>query len=94
MLALSLMDDDGNLLLPAGSPLSSATLRGLRRRGVEMIAVVVSEADPTSAPAEDLGVRMDRLAKHMRVLFRHSQAEGQVNPLFHIVLNYRQSESP
>lgn len=90
VLAESVVDGQGNLLLPAGSALALTTLGNLRRRGIETLTIFTSEPEPSLA-LEDQSLRSENVTKHMRNVFRHSLAEGRVNPLFHIVLNYRQN---
>lgn len=89
-LAQPVLDAHGQLLLPAGTPLTRGILRSLQQRDIETVFVQLPETDPAAGvkpaqPAESAAAAENRLLH----LFRPAMRAGQVNPLFHLILNYR-----
>lgn len=91
VLADDVVDAVGRVLLPRGTELGDATLSGLRRRGVESVALEVAEA------AEDV----DRRAAHRRaveqelhVRFRRAGEGAATRLLFRATLEYLLEKSP
>jgi hypothetical protein len=66
-----LLDQQGQVLLPQGAILSAAIIALLPRHGVDMLAVVPSEAGSV-APGPDHGALQARLAH----LFRNTNADN------------------
>ncbi|WP_160319362.1 hypothetical protein [Paracidovorax avenae] len=90
-LAVSVEDAHGQLLLRAGADVTPGVLRALREYGIH--AVQVDEA-PQAAPfavppAQDPVHARARIEERLRHLFRGAIGAGQINPLFHLVLEHR-----
>lgn len=96
VLAQPVLDGQAQLLLPAGSPVTSSVLRSLQRRGIER--VFVSQAEPlATGPTADPEGRQDRHEEthaRLRHLFRPALRMGQLNPLMHLILRYRADRTP
>ncbi len=94
ILAQSVLDAHGQLLLPAGANITHATLRSLRQRGIE--TVMVASPGGASAPVEKLPpqVLQAQVEKRLRHLFRPALQAGQLNPLFHLIAQHRLTERP
>jgi hypothetical protein len=93
-LAAQLLDDSGNVLLPAGAVLSAAMLDKLERRGVATLTVAMqAEADPHAVLADKARAEAERERRQARLahLFRHSAAEGATGELVELLLNYHRS---
>jgi len=83
----AVLDQQGNLLIPAGTALTEAMLKSLQRRGVDRFYVAndgISEADLAAERARI----MERLGK----LFRKYPASGEGNPLWLHIVEYRLGE--
>ena len=90
-LAAQLLDDSGNVLLPAGAVLSAAILNKLERRGIATLTVTMeAESDPHAALADQAEAEAERERRQARLahLFRHSAAEGATGQLVELLLNY------
>lgn len=92
-LAQAVLDAHGQLLLPAGAPLTLGVLRSLQQRDIETVFVQLPEpaaaaGDKAAEPAENKAAMENRLLH----LFRPAMRAGQLNPLFHLILNYRAGE--
>lgn len=84
-----LLDANGNILLKQGMMLTESTLKSLRRHGIEMLAVVCTDADrndPAASPAH----QEQRLA----ILFRKpgKDDEDATGILHQYVRQYRLGE--
>ena len=86
VLARSLLDANGGVLLPAGASLTAASLNSLRRRGIEQLQVVC-EAEPPDQ-AEILAER-ERQRQRLGRLFRRSADSGATGMLLARLTNYR-----
>lgn len=84
VLAEPVLDSGGNVLLPAQLSLTAAHLEGLRRRGIEEIAVAVPEE------AEDTARRRAEIRQRVLYLFRHSADDPGAQALLHAVLAFRE----
>ncbi|UCU98121.1 hypothetical protein [Acidovorax radicis] len=93
ILAQSVLDLHGQLLLPAGANITNDTLRSLRQRGVETVMVAAPEVtlSPGKIPPQVLQAQIDKRLRH---LFRPALKAGQLNPLFHLIAEYRLKEKP
>jgi hypothetical protein len=69
-----LLDHHGQVLLPQGAILTAAIIALLPRHGIEMLAVLRSDAQPEPAP--DHAALQNRLAH----LFRKNTGENKDNP--------------
>lgn len=89
VLARTLQDASGTVLLPAGATLSEANLSSLRRRGIEQVVIVgAAEAvDPALLQAE----RERKRARLLR-LFRRSAEVGATTLLLERLMQYRGQE--
>jgi len=76
VLAAPLLDASGSMLLPEGSTLTEATLKSLRRRGIERctISLPADTADPAQRARE-----RELACARLQHLFRHS-AEQEAGP--------------
>ncbi len=92
ILAQPVLDTHGQLLLPAGANVTRDTLKSLRQRGIE--TVMVDVPDEASAPVEKLPpqVLQAQVEKRLRHLFRPALQAGQLNPIFHLITEYRLKE--
>ncbi|MNL03192.1 hypothetical protein D3C87_1237200 [compost metagenome] len=91
-LAQSVLDSHGQLLLPAGANITSDTLRSLQQRGVQTVMVTPPKdtlPSPGRIPPEILQAQIDKRLRH---LFRATIQAGQLNPLFHLIAEYRLKE--
>ena len=90
VLARPVLDENGNMLVAAGAPLTAGLKSSLLRRGVMEVAVVEANAN-ASAAADSRDAVLARQATEARLLhlFRHVLRSGQVSPLFQIVSRYR-----
>ncbi|RYH52551.1 MAG: hypothetical protein EON54_14525 [Alcaligenaceae bacterium] len=94
LLAQPVLDAHGQLLLPAGAPISRSALNSLQRRGVETIFVnPPPEKGAAHSKADPAAVQPDT-EKRLLHLFRPAMEAGQLNPLFHLILRYRSVEKP
>ena len=86
VLAHSLLDPGGAVLLPAGATLSAASLNSLRRRGIEQLQVV-AEAEPPDQ--EQLKAERERQCQRLERLFRRSAGSGATGLLLGRLTDYR-----
>ena len=94
LLAQPVLDAHGQLLLPAGAPITRSALNSLQRRGVETIFVnPPTEAGSDNGRANPAALQADA-EKRLLHLFRPAMKAGQLNPLFHLILRYRSVEKP
>lgn len=96
-LAEPVRDLQGQMLLPAGAQLSASTLRALEQRGIATVFIDLPE--PTTAAGalaepEDPHAARARVEARLAHLFRPALREGQLNPLFHLILQFRVEEQP
>lgn len=93
-LAQPVLDSNGQLLLPAGAPITRNTLNSLQQRGIDTVFVnsppEASEADSKVDPA----LQQAQTEKRLLHLFRPAMRAGQLNPLFHLIRRYRAVEKP
>jgi hypothetical protein len=83
-----LHDRAGNLLLPASATLAAATLDALRRRGVEVLAIVDDSVTP-----EQLAAGRAQAMERIGHLFRFA-GTGPANALLRrVVESYRAEEA-
>lgn len=90
-LAESVRDVHGQLLLPPGACLTFGILRSLRERGIDIVLIAAPPEDaPSTLPAQKdpLNRRM-QVEDRLQYLFRPAIGAGQINPLYHLVLEYR-----
>ncbi len=92
VLAVPVSDGSGQLLLPAGSLLTRNILDGLRRRGIDKVAVSESRATQEIHLIHDVNEVQAQVEARMQHLFRHALRAGQINPLLHMVCAYRLKE--
>jgi hypothetical protein len=94
VLAEPVHDAQGQLLLPAGTVLSTDLIAALRRRGIASAAIVLPGAQAGEGAPEGGGMQASRaqIDARMQRLFRHTAKTGQLNPLLHIVRRYRLGE--
>lgn len=98
VLAQPVLDGQAQLLLPAGSAVTGGVLRSLQQRGIQTV-FVVQTAPPAGGPAQDAEAPPapdSREATQARLLhlFRPALRLGQLNPLLHLILRYRDAEKP
>ena len=86
VLADTLHDAGGNVLLPRGATLGEATLNSLRRRGIETLTIVAPDAPPDP---EREAARREALERQMRQLFRHAGDDATILTLRQTLLDYR-----
>lgn len=86
VLAEALHDQAGNVLLPAGTTLTGATLNSLRRRGIESLGIVGENAadDGAASPAE-----RERQCARLARMFRNSAGIGATGELLERLYRYR-----
>jgi hypothetical protein len=90
LLSHDLLDDAGNVLLPAGATLSAVSLRSLRRRGIETLPVVAdTEADGAPPDPAALAAERERRLARLAHLFRRSADVGATGRLLAQLLVYR-----
>lgn len=90
-LAEAVRDVHGQLLLPPGASLTFDILRSLRNRGIDVVRI---DAPPGGAPSnppiqKDPVERRLQVEDRLQYLFRPAICAGQINPLYHLVLEYR-----
>ncbi|MCE1194796.1 MAG: hypothetical protein LWW96_21840 [Acidovorax sp.] len=96
VLAQPVLDSQAQLLLPAGSVVTTGVLRSLQQRGIQTV-FVVQAAPPAGGAAQD-GAAPPPPASHEATqarllhLFRPALRLGQLNPLLHLILRYRDAE--
>ena len=82
--AEAVVDAGGRVLLPAGSELTESSLNGLRRRGIETVAVeFVSAADPA-----EQAVRREHLVAELDHRFRQAGSGQETRTLYAEILAY------
>lgn len=90
-LAESLQDVNGNLLMQEGVTITPDILRGLRERGIAVVRVDVY-SDEVTTPASvcnDIESYKKDIEDRLKYLFRSATGSGQINPLHHLVFEYR-----
>lgn len=93
MLAAPVHDENGRLLLPAGTALSSDLIGALRRRGIATVVIRLAPSAGAGGPAvQEAKTPQAQVEERMQRLFRHAAKTGQLNPLLHIVRRYRLGE--
>jgi hypothetical protein len=65
VLAASVLDHQGSVLLPAGAPLSEQLLTSMRRRGIDSVRIV-----DESVSSADLAAARERVTQRLAHLFR------------------------
>ena len=91
-LAEPVQDAQGNTLLAAGTELTDSVIRSLQRRDIETVCVLEApEAEELdeAARASRLEAERARVKRQVEHLFRHSLQPDQINPLLHLMLQYR-----
>jgi hypothetical protein len=86
ILAHSLLDSGGAVLLPEGASLSKASLASLRRRGIERLQVRTEDAEPDAAARQ---AERERQCQRLQRLFRGSAEVGAGPQLLEHLLAYR-----
>lgn len=86
VLADTVCDAGGQVLLATGSALTPDRIAGLRRRGITTVSVVDVAPDDDAADA-DRQRESARLRLHH--LFRRRLRDGEINPLLHMLLRHR-----
>lgn len=84
ILATTLYDAHGGVLLPSGAELTESSLTSLRRRGIDQVTVVndqISEAD--------LAIERARLQERLAKLFRSCGDKGASHSLQESIMQYR-----
>ena len=94
LLAQPVLDAQGQLLLPAGAPITRSALNSLQRRGVETIFVNPPAETGAAHSKADPAAMQANTEKRLLHLFRPAMQAGQLNPLFHLILRYRSVEKP
>jgi len=91
-LAEPVLDLHGQLLLPAGAQLSPGVLRSLAQRGIASVLIdhpeAVGTSDALTAPEDPQAARARTEARLLH-LFRPAVRDGQLNPLYHLILQFR-----
>lgn len=90
-LAAPVQDAHGQLLLPTGADVTIGVLRGLRNRGIHTVQVdeVPNPSAAVFVPIQDPALTRTRIEERLKHLFRAAIGTGQINPLFHLVLEHR-----
>ena len=85
VLADPVHDQQGAVLLGAGTVLTAALIDSLDRRGVPCVTIVCASSDGVV----DIETRRQQARHAIEALFRHSLRHGQINPLIHLITHYR-----
>jgi len=80
-------DAQGTVLLPAGTTLTEALLKSLRRRGVEALCIVNDEISEAELAAE-----RERWKNRLAVLFRRCESDTAGKTLMQYLIDYRVGE--
>jgi hypothetical protein len=94
LLAQPVLDAQGQLLLPAGTPVTRGILNSLRQRGIDTVFVNPTEGVASMPGKLDPATEQAQTEKRLLHLFRPAMRAGQLNPLFHLILRYRSAEAP
>lgn len=93
VLAGDLRDAGGAILLPGGATLSQSTLKSLRRRGIERLAVSLPDApEPELDPAAQQAERARRGARLRHLFRRVGEGDGASAALLARLMHYRKGE--
>jgi hypothetical protein len=90
-LADAILDDRGNLLLPADTALTASALAALQRRGIEQCVVWADDGDDAATQAE-LERQRECARQRLAHLFRHSAIQGASAELLRLLTAYRNGE--
>ena len=93
VLAQPVLDAQGQLLVPAGAPVTSGMLHNLQQRGIQTVSV--AQTDPSGASASVPGGRqgsVEEAQARLHHLFRPALRMEQLNPLLHLILRYRTAQ--
>lgn len=93
-LAQPVLDANGQLLLPAGAPITRNTLNSLQQRGIDTVFVNPPPDASEVGSKVDPALQQAQTEKRLLHLFRPAMQAGQLNPLFHLILRYRAVEKP
>ena len=93
-LAQPVLDSHGQMLLPAGATLSLGMLRGLEQRGIPTVFVTLPEGSARESTPHDPAAARAQIEERLQHLFRSSRRDGQINPLFHLILQFRAGGKP
>ena len=101
VLAETVCDDSGAVLLAAGATLTEVTLNALRRRDIALLGIVANNDDKnadgesinSAASAASEAERVRQCARLAR-LFRHNAALGATGALLERLVHYRRTHSP
>ena len=94
LLAQPVLDAHGQLLLPAGTPITRGILNSLQQRGIDTVFVNPPEGVSGIVDKLDPATQQAHTEKRLLHLFRPAMRAGQLNPLFHLILRYRSTETP
>lgn len=102
VLAVSVLDQRGGVVLAAGTTLSIQQVEGLMSQGVRSLVLCASatetEAQHSQTDAEGTPVppapTSEQMWSRLQHLFRHSLRAGEINPLLHLIKRYRERSSP
>lgn len=84
ILGEDLSDSAGRVLLPRGTRLDDSSLAGLRRRGIESVAIEVIEA----SDAEQLAARRIVVEQELRLRFRRAGSGSAAQLLLRAALEH------
>lgn len=84
IIADSLLDPHGNVLLPSGASLTASSINSLRRRGVETICIVAEDE-----PDPDLQAKHEQIRMRLTKIFRKSYDQEANRALADFVCIYR-----
>lgn len=94
LLAQPVLDAHGQLLLPASTPVTRGILKSLQQRGIEAIFVNLPDASAAAVEKPDPAEQRAKTETRLQHLFRPAMRAGQLNPLFHLILQHRAAQKP
>ena len=98
VLAETVCDGSGAVLLAAGATLTEVTLNALRRRGIASLGIVANNdaEDADGEPINSAAREAERVRQCERLarLFRHNAALGATGALLERLVHYRRTHSP
>jgi len=83
--ASALADENGRLLLPAGTELSDAAIASLQRRGIEQVSIELEVEDDPAA----LERYRQQVTERLDHLFRHAGRDSETMALYRAIAQYR-----
>lgn len=92
VLAHPVLDQHAQLLLPAGTPVTSSMLHSLERRGIQTVSVAQAEPPAQAGAAGSQQGTPEEVQARLQHLFRAALRKEQLNPLLHLILRYRTAQ--